>query len=74
MIHSLFQICAHSGYKVDPDSPARVEEDGGDRMRQLQDYIRKRLPYVEDKASLIEQCLYTVSNMEAYIGHLNFNL
>ncbi len=54
-----FQICAHHGIEADPDYPAKNFEDR-ELVGQIADFIRRRLPDVEDTPSLIEHCFYTV--------------
>ena len=56
------QICAHHGLAADPDHPEKNYDDR-EIIQMISSYIRKRLPHVEDKPSLVEHCFYTVSTI-----------
>ena len=54
---------------MDPDFPEK-NYDHTKLVSEVAAYIRKRLPYVDDKPSLIEYCFFTVSTNYMYITPL----
>ncbi len=56
-------MALHKGPEIDPD----VRDAGADDkeiVETLSQFIRSHLPYMEDKPSLVETCIYTVCTAE----------
>ena len=53
------QVCLHNGIPIDPDFRDVTDETWD--VEAMCAFVRDYMPYLEDKPSVIERCIYTVS-------------
>ena len=62
---SCFQICLHNGPAITPD--ARDDVDYSWVEKNTSEYVRRYVMGVEEKPSITEHCIYTVSLFEGIL-------
>ena len=70
MVLSTLQICSHNGPIVDPDK--RDVDPGSPSIPDVAAFIQKHFKGIELKPSIVEHCLYTVSDILTAFWQLCF--